>query len=317
MVPDDHIFAVTTTKEYAQEIKKEAPRIPEANIIWEPMRRNTGIACGLGTLLAYKKDPQAVIMNFWADSLIEKEEVFQKVELAASQAAFENQTLVAIGIKPTRPHTGLGYIKAKKVFKKINDTSVLRLEKFVEKPDLITAKKFVSAGDYYWNSGLYVWSAKFMMGALKKHAPLISKALTKIDKALGTSRELAVLKSAYEQAPNVSIDVAVSEKAKGALMIPGQMGWHDVGDWSVIYELAKKEKNGNVVIKFGDQGEFIGVDAKNNLVQFDDQLIALVGVEDLIVVDTTDAVLICPRKKAQDVKKLVNFLKETKKTKYL
>ena len=317
LIPPERMIVVTVSRDYAREVKKEAPAIPEKNIIWEPMRRNTAIACGLGTLLAKKQDPQAVVMNFWADHLVEDVAVFKKTELAAAQAAFEAQTLVAVGIKPTRVHTGFGHIHAKKIVKRINGVPVYNLEKFVEKPDYKTAKKLMATGEYYWNSGMYVWSASFFLTALKKHSPAVFKALSKVEKALGTSRQLAVMKAAYLQAPNVSVDTAVSEKVKKALMIPAKMGWNDIGDWSVIYDISKKDKNGNVVIKYGDQGEFIGLEAKNNLVQFDDQLIVLLDVEGLIVVDTTDAVLICRKDKAQNVKKLVNLLKETKRMRYL
>jgi len=317
LVNHQNIFCVTTSQAYAREIKREASSIPKANIVWEPMRRNTAIACGLGTLLVKKRDPQGVVMNFWADHLIEKESVFKKVELAAAQAAFEHQTLVAVGVKPTRVHTGMGHIQAKKVIQKINGLPVYKLEKFVEKPDRERAKKFMATGQYYWNSGMYVWSAAFFLKALKKHSPATYRVLTQIEPALGTKKMIKVMKAAYEQAPAIAVDVAVSEKLTNALMIPAQMGWDDVGDWSIIYELSKKDTDGNVVIKYGQQGEFVGIDAKNNLVQFDDQLIALVGVKDLIVVDTTDAVLVCRRDQAQKVKELVNWLQEKNKKEYL
>jgi len=256
-------------------------------------------------------------MNFWADHLVKNEEVFRKTEKTAAQIAFEEKTLVAIGIKATWAHTGLGYIKAGDIFKKINGVSVYKLEKFVEKPDQKTAEKFLKSGNYYWNSGMYVWQADFFLKSLEKYAPQTFVALEKIGNALDKKEFLKVMKSAYEEAPDVSVDVAVSEKVKNAFLIPADFGWNDVGEWSVIYELAPKDKNGNAIIKFGERGEFIGLEAKNNLVQFDDQLIAVIGVEDLIIVDTTDAVLICRRKDAQKVKELVNLLKEKNKVKYL
>lgn len=317
LVQSKNIFAVTTSQAYAREIEKEASIISHANIVWEPMRRNTAIACGLGTLMAKKQDPQAVVMNFWADHLVENESVFKKVELVAAQAAFEAQTLVAVGIKPTRIHTGLGHIQAKKIVRKINSVPVYKLEKFVEKPDYQTAQKFMATDEYFWNSGMYVWSAQFFLDALRKYSPTTFKALAKIEKVLGTRQLQEVMKLAYEKAPDISVDVAVSEKLRNALMIPAQMGWNDIGDWSVVYDISPKDKNGNVVIKFGKKGEFIGLNAKNNLIQFDNQLIAAIGVEDLIIVDTTEAILICKKDKAQDVKELVNFLKEKNKLEYL
>lgn len=317
LVPPGHIYAVTTSQAYAREIKKEAPQIPAENIVWEPMRRNTAIACGLGTLLVQKRDSQAVVLNFWADHLIQKIDVFKSIEGVAAQAAFDHQTLVAIGIKPTRPHTGYGYIHARKMVQKSGRVPVYRLEKFTEKPDEPTAKKMVASGEYYWNSGMYVWPAVFFMQALKKHSPATYQALAKIEPVIGSKRFQKVLGEAYEAAPEISVDVAVSEKVSGALMIPAQMGWNDVGDWSVIYELTGKDKQGNAIIRYGKKGEFIGLEAKNNLVQFDDQLVVLIGVSDLVVVDTTDAVLICRRDNAQDVKKLIEHLRERQKTAYL
>lgn len=317
LVIPKRMIVVTVSRDYAQQIERETPAIPKKNIIWEPMRRNTAIACGLGALLVKKRDSKGVMLNLWADHLVGKPAVFKKVELAAAQAAFSGQNMLAIGIKPTRVHTGYGYLHAYKVVQRINQIPVYKLEKFTEKPDFKTAQKFVKSGQYYWNSGMYVWSVTCFLTAMRKHAPATFQALAKIEKALGTKRQQMVMKTAYEKAPNVSVDVAVSEKAKNFLMIPAQMGWNDIGDWSVIYDISKKDKDGNVVIKYGKKGEFIGLNAKNNLIQFDDQLIAAIDVEGLIIVDTTDAVLICKKDKAQNVKKLVELLKDKKKTEYL
>jgi len=316
LVYPKNILPVTVSKAYAKEIKKEAPAIPVRNIVWEPVRRNTAMACGLGAVLVRKRDPQAVVINLWADHLIKKAETFKRIEMVAAQAAFSGNHLVAIGIKPTRPHTGYGYLQAEKLVQKIEGIPIFKLAKFIEKPDLERAQKFVAKGNYYWNTGLYVWSANALLSSLRVHAPAVYRSLARIEKAWGTAREGMVLKKAYEMAPDVSIDCAVSEKAKNFLMIPAQIGWHDVGDWGVIYDLSDKNKEGNAAIKHG-KGEFIGIGAKNNLVQFDDRLVALVGVENLVVIDTADALLVCAREKAQDVKKLVKHLKKTNKTQYL
>lgn len=317
LVSPSKIFIVTTSKQYAREIRKETPKIPSENIFWEPARRNTAMACGLGTLAIWQKDPKAVIMNFWADHLVRKEGIFKKVELAAARAAFEKQTLVAVGIKPTYPHTGLGYIKTGKLWRKIGGLSVYQLEKFVEKPDLKNAQKFLKEGNYFWNSGMYVWAAEFFLESLKKHSPLIYKALEKIKAGWGTKKFLKIMDEAYQEAPELPVDIAVSEKIKNGLVIPADIGWNDIGDWNVIYEISPKDKDGNAIIKFGDEGELISLEAKNNLVQFDDQLIALIGVEDLIVVDTKDAVLICKRERSQEVKKIVEILRKKNKVEYL
>ncbi|MGB9911185.1 MAG: mannose-1-phosphate guanylyltransferase [Microgenomates group bacterium] len=317
LVKPEKIFIVTTSKEYAKEIKRETPQIPQENIFWEPARKNTAMACSLGTLIIHQKDPQAVIMNFWADHLVRKEEIFKKVELAGAKAAFKENTLVTIGIKPTYPHTGFGYIKAGKQKGKIDGFAVYHLEKFVEKPDFETAQRFIKEGNYYWNSGMYIWPSGFFLETLKKYTPAIYQAVEKIRPVIGKKRFFSLLKEVYEEAPEMPVDVAVSEKIRNGLVIPADIGWNDVGDWSVIYEISPKDDQGNVIIKFGKKGEVIALEAKNNLIQFDDQLIALIGVEDLIVVDSSDAVLICRKDKAQEVKQIVNLLKEKNKKEYL
>lgn len=317
LVPWQRVFVVTTTRDYAAEVRKEAPRIPKENIIDEPLRRNTALAHGLGALFIQKIDSQAIIINLYADQLIQKENQFRKIELVAAQAAGLDDYLVAIGIKPTRIHTGLGHIHAKKAVRKIEAVPVYRLKKFTEKPDYKTAKKFLATGEYYWNAGMYVWSATSFLKALRRHARQTHQALEKIEKALGTKEEKAVIKAAYQKAPDISVDYAVSEKAKNFLMVPADMGWTDIGDWGVIWELSKKDKAGNAVIQYDDEGGFVGIEAKNNLIQFDDQLIALVGVENLLVVDTDDAILICRKDRPQDVKKMVKLLKKKGREKYL
>lgn len=317
LISPQRIFVVTTSKEYAEEIKKETPQIPEENIFWEPARRNTAMACGLGTVLIYQKDPEAVIMNFWADHLIRKEEIFRRVEMVGAKMAGEKQTLVTIGVKPLYPHTGLGYIKAGKLEEKEDGFSVYRLEKFVEKPDLETAKKFLKKGNYYWNSGMYIWPAGFFLGTLKKYTPEIYQRLEEVRKSWGGKLFLKTLEKVYEKAPEMSVDVAVSEKIKNGLVIPADIGWNDVGDWRVIYEISPKDKDGNAIIKFGKKGEVINLGSKNNLVQFDKRLIVLVGVENLVVIDSSDAVLICRQDKTQEVKEVVNLLKEKNKEEYL
>jgi mannose-1-phosphate guanylyltransferase len=225
--------------------------------------------------------------------------------------------LVAVGIRPAYPHTGMGHIKARKIWRKIKARPIYKIEKFTEKPDLATAKKFTESGDYFWNAGLYVWKASTFLQAIKKHEPRAGRSLEKIEQALGTKEEQKVINEAYQAAPNISVDYAVSEKAKRFLMIEANFDWVDIGDWNVVYQVSKKDNQGNVVIKHGKRGEFIGVNTKNSLIHFDDQLIATVDVEGLIIVDTKDALLICPRKKAEEVKKFVKKIKKLGKVEYL
>jgi len=316
-IPWERIFVVTTTQRYGRICKKQAPKVPDKNIIIEPVRRDTAIAHGLGALYIKKIDSEAVIVNESADHPIQNLPLYIKTLLVASQAAYCGDLLVAIGIKPASPHTGMGYIKTGKTKQQINNMPVLKISAFTEKPDLKNAKKFVKEGNYFWNANEYVWRADTILKALKKHKPEIGRGLEKIEASLGKKDERMTIKKVYQEAPKVSIDYAVSEKAKNFLMVEGKFGWIDIGDWKVVYEVSKKDKKGNVILHFGEKGEFLEIDAKNNLIQFDDQLIAAIGVEDLVIVDVEDVILVCKKDRAEDVKKFVNYLKKRGRDEYL
>ena len=316
-IPWERIFVVTTTSTYGKICHKQVPRIPKENIIVEPVRRETALAHGLGAVYIKRIDPEAVILNESADHPIQNLSLYRKTLLVAAQAAYNGDWLVAIGIKPDYPHTGMGHIKAKKVIMRIDKMPVYKVDTFTEKPDLKTAKKFTKSGEYFWNANEYVWRADSILNALRKHAPETGKGLAKIETSLGREDEKAVIKKVYQQATKISIDYAVSEKAKNFLMVEGKFGWVDIGDWKVVYDISKRDKDGNVVIQFGKKGEFVSLGAKNNLIQFDDQLIAAIGIQDLLIVDTDDAILICRKDRAEEVKKLVNLLKKKKKVEYL
>lgn len=316
-IPWERFFIVTTSDTYGKIVQKQAPRIPRKNIIIEPLRRNTTLAHGLGALYIKKADPEAVILTESADHPIKDVKAYLKNYLVSAKTAAIGDVLVTTGIVPEYPHTGFGYVKAGKLFKKFNGVPVYKIDFYTEKPDLKTAKKFFKSGDYYWHANLFVWKASSILGAIKKHHLLSYQALEKIDKAIGTSQEKKVIKQAYQEAPEIAIEYAVAEKAKNFYVVEAKFDWEDVGNWEVIYELTEKNKNGNAVLKFGEEGEFISLDSKNNMVQFDDQLVALIGVEDLIVVDAEGIVMICPRNKAEDVKKMVKLLKKKGRQEYL
>lgn len=316
-VPWKRIFVVTTTPEYGKIVRQQAPKIPPANILIEPLRRNTAMAYGLGALYIQRQDPEAVIVTETADHPIKNIPVYLKNFMTSAQAAAQGDILVTTGIKPEFPHTGFGYIKRGKRWKAFDDQPVYKLEKFTEKPDLKTAKEYIRSGDYFWHASLFVWRADNFLKALKKHEPRVGEGVEAIEKAVGTKKEKEAIRQAYEKAPEISVDYAVAEKADNFYMVVGEFGWEDVGNWQVVYELVKKDKDGNAILKFGKKGEFIGLNAKNNLVQFDDQLIAAIGVQDLIIVDAENIILVCPKEKAEDVKKMVQLLKKKGKEEYL
>ncbi|KPJ70830.1 hypothetical protein AMJ51_00890 [Microgenomates bacterium DG_75] len=316
-VPWERMFVITTTEAYGKIVQKQAPKIPKKNIIIEPMRRDTAMAYGLGAVYIQRIDPEAVIVTETADHPIENVPVYLKNFMTSAMAAAQGDILVTTGIKPRRPHTGFGYIKKGKVLKEFDGQPVYKLERFTEKPDLKTAKRFIKSGDHFWHTSLYVWRADSYLKALKKNAPKLGKAIEEIAEVIGTEKEKRVIRQAYQKVPKISVDYAVSEKADNFCMVVGKFGWEDLGNWRVVHRLLKKDKDGNAVLKFGKKGEFISLNAKNNMVQFDDQLIALIDVEDLVIIDAEGIVLVCKKDTAENVKKMVKLLQKTGRQEYL
>lgn len=316
LVPLSHIYVITN-KDYVDDIARQEPMIMDENIIAEPEKKNTALAMGVAAAYVYRKNPNAVIINLATDHLITEEEVYKKTLLDAAQFALETQNLVSVGIVPSFAHTGLGYIKAGEKVDSVNHHAVYKVDSFKEKPDLDTAEKFIKQGHYYWNANNYVWPAKTILEEFSRLSADIYQNISEIYKSIGTSSEKATLKEQYAKAREDSIDYAISEKTDKLFVIPGRFGWNDVGDWKVVYDLVEKDENGNHLAVHGDRGRCLTVDTKNCLVQTEDQLIATIGVDDLIIIDTKDALLVCRKDRAQDVKQLVALIKEKKLKNYL
>lgn len=310
----DKIF-ISTAAKYFSLIKSIAQQIPAENVIREPMRRDTAMAEGVGATYIYHRDPEAVICNFPSDHLISPLSTFiDQMKLAARMAA-ETGLFVTLGVKPTRAHTGMGHIRAVKKFN--NLPGVLVGEKFVEKPPLEVAKTYTASGQNYWNAHLFTWRAGVFLQLLKKHAPKVYSQLPRLQAALGTDGERQVLQSAFQMAPTLATDYAVAEKLTKFICIVAKFTWSDVGDWKEVWNHLPQDAQGNVIFSNHGQGSFIGVDSTNNLLMLDKQLISVVGLSNMLVVDTADAILICPKDDAQAVKKVVEMLKEQGLTKYL
>lgn len=316
IVPPERIF-VAANKDYIDDVRRQSPQIPRKNIIGEPEKKNTAMAMGTAAAYIHKRNPQAVIINLATDHQIGDLSAYFKVLKAAAKTAYNQNVMVSIGLVPEFAHTGLGYIESGKKLSKTDDIDVLEMKGFKEKPDLKTAEKFLKTGKYYWNANNYVYPAQVLLEEFEALAPDIYKHIVKIKKAAGTFREKAVLRKEFSQVRSESFDIAISEKTKRMVLIPGSFGWDDVGDWKSVYDLSKKDKNKNVIIQGDDEGEYFGIDSSNNLIHFDDQLIVTVGVNNLIVVDTDDALVVCHKDKAQDIKKVVEYLKEKNKKKFL
>lgn len=307
---EDHRFLVA---EQLHQLNKKA------DIILEPAGKNTAPAIALAALAAIKKDPQAIIVVLPADHRIEKSPAFQRALKVAITAA-KKDLLVTFGIVPSHAETGYGYIKAAADNKKNRGKNIgaYPIAEFVEKPNLTTAKRYLKSGKYFWNSGMFVFKAAVYLQELQRHAPNILKYCTAaFDNAQHDLDFIRVDKAAFLKSPEDSIDYAIMEKAvmgktACAVMVPLDAGWSDLGSWSSVWDVMKKDKRNNVIV-----GDVIAKDCNNSLFFAEDHLIAAIGVDDLVVVDTSDALLIARKDRVQDVKQIVDQIKHSKRQEHL
>ena len=307
LVPVEKIFCVTVSEDYKNEILKEIPDFKKENIIVEPARRETGPAHALGAYIIKKLDPDAVIVTEAADRLVSPVHRYLDVLNSSALVAYTKKVLVALGVPPRYPHTGLGHIKRGERMEDVNGVSFFKLDKFIEKPPIELAKEYTASKDYYWNAGEFVWRADTLLEEISKHAPDISKQLSRLDAGEN-------IEDVYKDMPSIAIDYAVAEKSDKFFVVHGDFNWTDIGDWKEVWENSKKDDSGNVIIDGSEKGgEIINIDTSDALIHRNGRLIAIVDVDNIIVVDTPDALLICSKSKAQNVKKIVERLKEEKR----
>ncbi len=317
-IPWERIILITNAA-YAQEVHKELPKLSKQNIILEPAKKDTALAMLTGALFAQALDPKAIIVNAAADHIVLNNDEYEAVMKAAVDIASDQTKLVAVGITPTAPSTAFGYIKIGKELKQFhNQVSVFQVEKFTEKPKAATARAFIATGKYFWNANMYVWSTQALKDAFASHSP-DTLTLTKSLHSSPAKNFNQLLPSIYDKATSISIDYAISEKAHNLLLIPAEIGWNDIGEWEVVYQLGRKDPQGNVVLcdHSSVEASTILVDTYNNIIQTDGRLVSLLGVEDMIVIDTDQTVFIAPRSKSQEVKKMVEALKDQGKDQFL
>lgn len=319
LIPAENIYVITN-KAHTKEVEEQLPEIPAKNIIGEPVAKNTAMAMGAAAAVIYSRNPDASIIYLAADHVVRNLPRFHMNTLAALRVAASGDYIVAVGIKPESPHTGLGYIKIGQELEMLSKVAqkgfVFKGVEFKEKPNLVTAQSFVASGQYLWNANLYSWSSKTIMKAFEKYSPEIAKVVNEIAQKAGSNDPDEVLEEAYsklEGKPD-SIDYEVSEKVDNLVVIPGDFGWSDVGDWKEVYNLRHKDNKG---IAVSEESEVINIGSENVLVDAGKKLVAVVGVEDLVIIDTGDALLIAKNDATQDVKKVVEKLKEEKKEEYL
>jgi len=315
LVSWDKIIVVTNAL-YLQEVREQLPEVPVENIIAEPEKKDTALAMLTGALYAKSLDPEAIVANQASDHVITDEREFTRVMKAALTIAQEKKYLVSIGITPTYPSSGFGYIKSGQTLKKVDGQSVFTVENFTEKPNVATARAFISTGQYFWNANMYVWAADTLLESFKLHKPEMFEQTKPLQTASGDAFH-SLLPAVYKNIESISIDYAISEKAENLVLIPGDFGWNDVGDWKVVYDLGKKDLAGNVIITEENQVNGLAIESKNNLIYADGRLVAMIGIEDMIVIDTEEILMIVPKHRSQDVKKIVERLKQEKLDKFL
>ncbi len=311
LVPYSKIYTIAN-REQTQSIRRLLPQIPEENLLIEPRGKNTAPSLILATAFISLQNPEAVVAALPADHLIKEAPLFLKKLKAGAFAASREGKLITFGIRPDHPATGYGYIQFSKENPiPISGESFYAVQRFREKPDLETAKSFLSQGNYFWNSGMFLWQVSVFAQKLREYAPSMFVHWEKTLAAL-KNNDKAQIDSIFEEIPSISIDYALMEKAEGVLMTEGNFGWSDVGAWSTLADIWPQDKKGNAL-----RGENIVLDSQNCLLYNPQKLTALIGVKDLIVVETEDALLLCSKREDQKVKDLVERLKKKGKNELL
>lgn len=303
LVPIERVLVVTSAA-LAEATREALPDLPAANLLAEPVGRNTAPCVGWAAAVVHRTTPDARLMVLPADHHIGDEEAYLKT-LATALDACGDGDLVTVGLKPSRPETGYGYIE---VGEKI-DEEVWRARRFVEKPTRERAEQLFASGSYLWNSGMFFFRADAILEAIGKHLPGLASGLKALDEAAAAGNEEAALAERYGDLPRISIDHGVMEKADGVAVVPGDFGWSDLGSWTTAWELSEKDEHSNAA-----GADAVLVDSSGNLVRAPlGKTVALVGVSDLVVVDTEDALLVVPRSRAQEVREVVSRLAERKR----
>jgi mannose-1-phosphate guanylyltransferase len=309
---------VVTNEEQAGLLSPQAPAIPAENYLLEPSPKGTASVVGLAAMRLQAIDPGCVIACVTADHYIRNVENFQGLLTAAHQLA-GNGHLVTLGISPNHPDTGYGYIHRGASIETEGRFKAYEVASFKEKPDLATAEAYLESGAYYWNSGMFVWRADRILAEIERQLPDLYAVLKAIDQAAGTPDEESVLQAQWSTLANITVDYGIMEGAQDVVVLAAdQLGWLDIGSWSRMFELFEPDSAGNIL----QAPEVLVMDSQGSLVFQDlasskERLIALLGVQDLIVVDSHDIILVCDRHRTQDVRELVSQLKEDQRRRFL
>ena len=290
--------------QHAVAARKMVPQLPKGNFIVEPCARNTAPCVGLAALHVAARDPRGIIAMLPADHHIARPEAFREALAAASQLA-QSGSIATIGIRPNRPETGYGYLRVgPRIATKVKRVHANKVERFVEKPDVVTAARYLADGGYLWNSGIFVFRADVILEEIRRAMPVLGEQLDAIEASLGSPRYQRTLRRVFPDCPSISIDYGVMEKSHRIAVVPADFGWSDVGSFAALPDVRATDHLGNVA-----EGDAVVIDGRNNVVlATKDRPVAVVGIEDVVVVDAGDAILVCHRDRAQDVRKAVEEL---------
>jgi mannose-1-phosphate guanylyltransferase len=309
LFPSSRLWIVTNN-EQAAAVRRQSPKIPKAHVLAEPVGRNTAAAIGLAAVhLLRESGPDALMAVLPADHFIGQPARYRRVVRAALATADRPGALVVLGIPPTRPETGYGYIESADRAPRVRGAQVFTVRRFTEKPSLARARQYVASRRYLWNAGMFFWRVSTLLGGLERHLPKTHAELLRLAETIGTSRYNAMLRRMYPRLENISIDYALLEPASRdprrnpVFALPASVGWSDIGSWAAVYELLVRAPKENV-----SAGRSVTLDATGNFLWSPNKLVAALGVRDLVVVDTPDALLVCPRDHAQDVGRIVKWL---------
>ena len=307
-------FWVITNEDLQREIFRQLPKLDRQQVVAEPVGRNTAPAIGLAAFLLLRENPDAVLGLFPSDHVIGDEAQFRQVLQKGVGIAAAGENIVVLGVRPTRPETGYGYIEVGGA----SGNGASRVRRFTEKPDSRRATEFVQAGNYFWNSGMFLWSARTLANALVEHLPRTASLLDQIADAFGTKKFASTFRRLYPKCENISIDYAVleprsskGEQSSNIFCIPADFGWNDLGSWTALHEhhtAKRKSQDGNLISSDG----IFTLNAAGNYIHAPGKFVAVVGVNDLVVVETDDALLVTTRERAQDVGKIVKHLDDKK-----
>jgi mannose-1-phosphate guanylyltransferase len=307
-IPNDDVFIVTNEKQADRMKVCVNGRVKTDHILSEPSARNTAACIGYAAFEIVKKYGDGIMCIFPSDHFIKNNIEFNRILKEAVNAAETQDKLVTIGINPTFPSTGYGYIK----YDKFENAVAKKVMEFKEKPDHETAKAYLESGNYAWNSGMFIWKASTILKNFERYLPKVYECLIEISNDMCTDSEAKTIERVYPLIPSISIDYGIMERSSDVIVISGEFGWNDVGSWDMLDVLYDVDENGNVI-----HGEQINIDTTNCISYSSGKLISTIGVDNLVIVETGDAVLVCSKDRVQDVKKIVDELKERNMIQYL